>query len=84
MPERENPAVKLKRIASQYPREVEIDGDVIQLRLMEDGDTQAILDFARTSFRSIFRPSSNSAPWRSHCHIWVREISAVAASSMRL
>ena len=30
------------------------------------------------------RPSSSRAPWRSHCQICVREISAVAASSIRL
>mmetsp|Transcript_19617 Transcript_19617/g.49853 ORF Transcript_19617/g.49853 Transcript_19617/m.49853 type:complete len:249 (-) Transcript_19617:984-1730(-) len=30
------------------------------------------------------RPSAVRAPWRTHCHTWEREISAVAASSIRL
>jgi hypothetical protein len=29
-------------------------------------------------------PSRVAAPWRAHCHSWLREISAVAASSIRL
>ena len=48
MPERENAADMLEQIASQYPREVELEGDVIQLRLMDDDDVRAILDFAGT------------------------------------
>ena len=48
MPERENAADMLEQIASQYPREVELDGSFIRLRLMDDGDVRAILDFAGT------------------------------------
>ena len=29
-------------------------------------------------------PSAVEIPWRIHCQIWAREISAVAASSIRL
>ena len=34
--------------------------------------------------RAIFWPFDSCAPWCSHCHTCVREISAVAASSIRL
>ena len=38
---------------------------------------------SRTSSGVIGRPSSSVAPWRIHCHTCPREISAVAASSIR-
>ena len=92
---RQHPAVRpggrrRLRAAARRRRQRAGTREVAERDLSEQGRgvlAQVAVWTARTASRTIAsvtgRPSASVAPWRTHCHTWPREISAVAASSIR-
>ena len=83
-----------RRAGSGTPRSRRRSGDLLEelarlgtpasKRPRQSARTLHLLVDQRGTARRDLAPSSSVAPWRIHCQTWAREISAVAASSIRL